>query len=117
MEDSIIIIRFILFATPQAIIILACARYLKVFKNLDSKLLLLGSVITFISFVFRSFGYYIIPMEIFDSFTFGIIGGIFNFTGLIGTFLFAFGFLKLIKRHLKNFNSTTHDELNDIGKH
>lgn len=117
MDELTTFMRFVVFAIPEAIVIIACYRYLKASKGSDAKLLFFGSTLAFLAFIARFFSFYLFSIEDFDPMFYGLIGGSINLIGLAGAFLFAFGFLKLVKKHLKNFNSTTHDELNDIGKH
>ena len=117
MEYWPLILRYILFATPQAILIIMCVKYLKKVKSSDAKLLASGSIITFISYTFSTFLYLLIPLQTFEPYTLGLIGGVFNFTNAIGPFLFAFGFLVLIKKYLKKKETEEKDEVDSIGKH
>lgn len=80
-------------------------RYMKAVKSTDARLLLYGSIITFVSYTFTSFQFLLIPLEVFEPLTLGIIGGSNRLVGLIGAFLFAIGFIKFVGKFLQQKKS------------
>jgi hypothetical protein len=106
---------FILFATPQAIIIIASSRYLAKYKVVDAYLLLIGSIISFLNFTFSSFFYqYYYSSDGFDTFQLEWINLISGLVGAAGTFLFAIGVLMLINKLIRNKLGS--NEVDQIGK-
>lgn len=114
-EDIDIILRYILFATPQAILILASYKYLKKGKGKGAGLLFAGSLIVFLSFTFGWFFNYLVGYDTLDSFNYGLISGTNRIVNIAGSFLFAFGFLAFVRDFIKK-HKPSQDEVDQIGK-
>lgn len=114
-EELGTLLGYIFYTTPQAILIIASYKYLKEGKGRGAKLLLMGSIISLLSSTFGTFFFRIYTFEDFEPINLGWIAGINNFVGMIGMFLFAFGFLLLIKEFLKN-RKAAQSEVDQIGK-
>jgi hypothetical protein len=110
-----VILRYLVFVSPQVIVLIVCLRYLRTVKSTYAKLMVYGSAISFICYTCSSFLWLLIPTEQFEPMTVGIIAGSINIIRLVGGLLFAFGFFKFVKLYLKQQKELP-NELDQIGK-
>ena len=115
-SDISIFLRFILFSIPQAMIIIASYKYLRARNSIDAQFMLWGTIITLLSFIPTTFYFLFVDINDFSTIQYNLVSGVCNFVGLAGGFLFAFGFLRLIKKHIQYVKTNTSDEVDQIGK-
>jgi len=109
-----VVIRYVLFATPVAIIIISSFRYISREKSIDAMLLFAGSLMAFLAFTFNTF------FTLFDrdgsiEYTYNWVVPVGTIIGLLGMFLFAFGFLTFVRKFLRR-QKGIQNEVDQIGK-
>jgi TRAP-type C4-dicarboxylate transport system permease small subunit len=116
MDYWALVIRYVLFATPIAILIIASFRYVKREKSTDAKLLFLGSSLAFLTFTCNTFFFSFYVADNIESITlYEQVTAINVIVGLIGMFLFAFGFLMFFRKYLRQ-RKDAQNEVDQIGK-
>lgn len=101
LEELGVLVKYLLQAIPEVIIVMICIQYIRKVSSLDGKLLLAGSVLGLLNLTFFSFYYqYFFHFEESQEPYFIVLNNVNRIVNLIASILFAFGFILLVHKYL-----------------